>query len=821
MKNAFALGWRNIADGRRRAGLTALTAALGVALLTASLVTGLTARQTVVDGIDSLLTFGDVGIVPAVDREFVDEDLVDALAADPGVVSSLPTLSRETVAVGATGEADTLLLTGAPAGQDSLASQVVTDGRAPRPGTNEVLMPTDVADRMDASLGSRISMTTPSGVRSFDVVGLVDPRSLGVFARDNLFTDLEVVQRAFGLEGDLTRLDLDLDPAVASTWAAEHRAALPSGAVFQDTSAVADGLGPIETAVTAVMAGLALVALAVSALLGSLASTAAVRARRRTYGVLRATGASTRWMVSSVGAEIAIVAAAGTVVGVAVGVAGAAAVMSRTDGATPSLPTLTLSVGLGVLAGATSAALGARRAVADVRRIPPAFVVRGVDPAVGSPGSWPRRRAVAVVVVASVSALVIWSLDAGAALDALGLVALAACAVALSRLAIAPLAAVAARLQWAADLARRRPTRGRSTVTGALTLVVFGAVSLATCVGAVASATGEQIDRQFGADVQVTSVVPLSNDAEPRIVVDGVRDVARSVSGEATVLSASADLVVPFQAIDPETWFDVSGLAWSAGGASRGVELLRGGGGIALPRGVAESLTVAPGDEVVVSAGGTRVPLEVVGLFTSVATGQQVVIDRRTAGELGVTGVSRWDVSADEGVDVADLSDRIAGQVVGVPGVDVITAEATRDRAASETAALTAGLFAAVTVTLALGALGASSTLSLDVESRRDELAVLRTVGCRRRGIGALVAWDAVVIAVSSLGAGLLLGSCGGALGTRIVSRLLGVAVDPAVEPATTAGIVGVTAIALAFAAVGPVLRASRTEPLTILRGTS
>jgi putative ABC transport system permease protein len=29
-----------------------------------------------------------------------------------------------------------------------------------------------------------------------------------------------------------------------------------------------------------------------------------------------------------------------------------------------------------------------------------------------------------------------------------------------------------------------------------------------------------------------------------------------------------------------------------------------------------------------------------------------------------------------------------------------------------------------------------------------------------------------------------------------------------------------VTAIALAFAAVGPVLRASRTEPLTILRGT-
>jgi len=77
------------------------------------------------------------------------------------------------------------------------------------------------------------------------------------------------------------------------------------------------------------------------------------------------------------------------------------------------------------------------------------------------------------------------------------------------------------------------------------------------------------------------------------------------------------------------------------------------------------------------------------------------------------------------------------------------------------------------------------------------------------------------VIAVASLSAGLLLGSFGGALGTRIVSRLLGVGVDPVVDPVTIAGIVGVTAIALAFAAVGPVLRASRTEPLTILRGTS
>jgi len=817
MKNAFALGWRNVAESRRRATLTALTVALGVALLTASVVSGLTARQTIEDGIGSLLTFGDVGVVPGAGYEFIGEVDVDAIAALPGIDEALPTLSRETVVAGGSGRDETLLLTGAPSGHGSIARQVVTEGRAPDPGVHEVLIPSDIADRIAAPLGSEIMVTTPSGPRSFDVVGIVEPESLGVFARDNLFTDLHVVQESFGLTGSLTRLDLALDPTVSTTWAAENRAALPTGTVFQDTSAVAEGLGPIRSAVTAVIAGLSLAALVLSSMLGSLASTAAVRARRGTYGVLRATGASARWLVTTVAVEVAAVTLAGTLVGVVLGAVAGAVAAGSSGAAQPSPSTLAVSIGLGLVAGTGSAALGARRAVADVWGIAPAFAARGVESLPDQVGS--RQQLLAVLMIAGAVGVGACVADAGLFVDGLGLVAFACGAIALSRLSIGLIASLVARFHWAADLARRRPTRGRATVTGALTVAVFGAMTLAVCVGAVEYATREQIERQFGADVQVTSTVPLADDAEPSLVVDGVREVARSVSGEATLTSPAGDLVVPFQAVDAGTWFDVSQLAWVDGAGPRGVEALRAGGGIALPRGVADLLDVEPGDDVVLSGGATRLTLEVSGLFTSVATGQQVVVDRATATRLGVSGTSRWDVSANEGVDVAGLSERIGRQVADTPGIEVITAEATRARASTETATLTVGLFGAVAVTLAFGALGASSTLSLDVESRRRELAVLRTVGCQRRGIGALVAWDAASIALAALTSGLVLGSLGGILGTRVVSGLLGVAVQPTGSPATTAGIVCVTAVALALAAMGPARRAARIEPLLVLRG--
>ena len=64
MRNAFVLGLRSIADDRPGALMRAGTVALGVALLTATVAGGLSARAAVVDGVESLVSIGDVGVVP-------------------------------------------------------------------------------------------------------------------------------------------------------------------------------------------------------------------------------------------------------------------------------------------------------------------------------------------------------------------------------------------------------------------------------------------------------------------------------------------------------------------------------------------------------------------------------------------------------------------------------------------------------------------------------------------------------------------------------------------------------------------------------------
>jgi ABC-type antimicrobial peptide transport system permease subunit len=116
MRNAFALGWRNIVDDPRRAVLGMASVALGVALLTATVIGALSARQTVVDGLSSLVTVGDVGIVPAGGTEFLSADTMSLLAEADGVVEALPTLSRETAVRGPAAETATLFVTGVPMG---------------------------------------------------------------------------------------------------------------------------------------------------------------------------------------------------------------------------------------------------------------------------------------------------------------------------------------------------------------------------------------------------------------------------------------------------------------------------------------------------------------------------------------------------------------------------------------------------------------------------------------------------------------------------------------------------------------------------------
>jgi putative ABC transport system permease protein len=815
MKNAFVVGWRNTVETPRRALLTGLSSALGVALLTAAVLGGITARQTVVGGVSSLVSLGDVGVVPGPGHDLLRHETVPRLAALAGVDRVLPTLSRETVLSGGDLRDEPALLTGVPVEADSLAALVVTDGRLPAPGAHEILVSSGPQVEGGLVPGVRLDVATPRGPVDFTVVGVVDHRSLGVFAEGHVFTSLEAVRSTFEADGALTRIDLSLDPAAADGWAVRHQQDLPDGAIFQDTAAIARGIEPITAAVSAVTGLLGLLALTLAASLVSAASLGAVRSRRSSYAALRALGADKRWIGTSVLAEAAIVCGAGTVIGSAVGVI--AATMSAHDppGLTSTVSAVVIGIGGGVVAGG----IGSLRAVREVVRISPALQLRGsVDD--GLRAIRPVRP-VGIVVGLAAAAIVSFASVSGETVTTItGIAGCAFLSVLVARALVGPSSIVAASALRSGSLASRDDRSVRRHVATPAALVVFGGVLLSSTVGAVADATVTQIERQFGADVQVTSAVPLVT-APAFERVDGVAAAAASATGTVGIRSGADVVDVPVQAVDSDLWFDIAQLPWLDVSEERGETAVRSGAGVAVPRGVADLLGVEVGDAVVVSDGGVDRDVTVAGTFTSLATGQQIVVDQSLGRDLGLRGSSRWDISAGPGVAPDVLAERVTDLVRGQPGVQVITGHETRLRATTEVVGLTAGLFAVAAVTVGLGALGASSALSLNVESRRGDIAILRAVGAHRGLIARIIATDLAVVALVGVIGGVAGGLVGGLLGTDLVSGVLGVDLPPSTPWNLIGGVVALTVAALAAAAVPAVRSGLRTDPLTVMRAES
>ncbi len=130
-----------------------------------------------------------------------------------------------------------------------------------------------------------------------------------------------------------------------------------------------------------------------------------------------------------------------------------------------------------------------------------------------------------------------------------------------------------------------------------------------------------------------------------------------------------------------------------------------------------------------------------------------------------------------------------------------------------------AGLPVALSGLLALIAAGTlAHMLASSTRSRRQDLAILKTLGFARRQIRRAVAWQATTIAVIALGIGLPAGIAGGRWAWRVFAAQLGVLPEPAV-PLATILIVIPAALALAnLIAAPPAQAAARTKPATILR---
>lgn len=108
--------------------------------------------------------------------------------------------------------------------------------------------------------------------------------------------------------------------------------------------------------------------------------------------------------------------------------------------------------------------------------------------------------------------------------------------------------------------------------------------------------------------------------------------------------------------------------------------------------------------------------------------------------------------------------------------------------------------------------------LITSVRRRRKDLAILRTLGFKKRQVASAVAWQSVVLAVVALVIGIPIGILIGRLGWSLFATNLGVVSVPVVAWVPVAAAIPVTVLAAVVISIGPALAARRTKPAMVLR---
>jgi hypothetical protein len=147
------------------------------------------------------------------------------------------------------------------------------------------------------------------------------------------------------------------------------------------------------------------------------------------------------------------------------------------------------------------------------------------------------------------------------------------------------------------------------------------------------------------------------------------------------------------------------------------------------------------------------------------------------------------------------------------PGALYALGESTKEAQRSENVPL---ILASLFTLTALATL--VHVLITSVRRRRKDLAILRTLGFRRRQVGSAVAWQSAVLAVVALVIGVPGGILIGRFGWSMFAANLGVVPVPVVGWLPVLAAIPITIVVSILVSVGPALAARRTKPAMVLR---
>lgn len=805
--------------GRFIASVLAVVVAVGFVVST--LVLGATMRASTTDSlaaryqsVDAVVLSGGADAVALAER----------VRATPGVRAA--TVDHGAFVTANTGEGPEFAELGAVSGDDVLRWQRIADGAVPTaPG--QVLVSTGSGLEIGATVrvisADRDRADTPlTVVGRVDLAGTIDNAG-GL----RLYVSPEQAAEIAGpdapaeilIAADGTRATAELMSALDAVAGDEARAQTGAARAEQVADEFLGGSGVLS----AVLLAFAAIAVVVSGMV--IANTFAVllASRTRELAMMRCAGVTAAQIRFSVRVEALVVGVIASMLGVAAGIGVSAAVVGVATAMDAPIPLSGVTIGwvaiaAGLAVGVVTTFLAAAGPARAATRVSPLAALRPVDVPLAreSAGGGRARQALGWLAVLAGSALL--GLGAWAAQIAMacggGLLAFIGVVLLGGRLlprAVSAAGALVGRFggpvgMLAAGNAGRNPRRTAATAT-ALLIGITLTSTIVVGAGVMRTSAASALDAQYPVDVLVSDATPLPAELEGQIAgLGGVR-VAAPV--RRMVLAGPGGASTTAYA-----------LATEDGGVFRGDQPMPPAGVVLTPGQDLRDLGLADGDAAELRTGarhldggsGTRVTL----------ADSQAPVPLANLGDGATEGTDSLWIRLEDGLTPERQSAlaREIRQVVAAsaPAGRVDSAIDGRDtfNQVLDTMLYVVGGLLSVAVLIAL--IGVGNTMALSVIERRRETGLLRAMGLTRRGVRAMLLWEAALVAGVASVIGVALGLAFGAAGTMSVVGPHNFAAGGLPWP-QLAGIVVVGAAAGMLAAALPARRATRVPPTFALAG--
>jgi putative ABC transport system permease protein len=788
-----SLAWRGLLARPLRTALTVVGVALGVAVLTASIVAGASSEAALRAATADLLGRADVRL-RAFDEAGFGPRALQALRSVDGVEAAAPVAQRQLLVTTAPGE-DEEVFTLLVLGVDPVVDPTIREPRlrSGEPlgttGAPEVLVAASWAAEHGLGIGDELRLAGDRpGTPRLTIVGLLEDRGLAsVGGGEVLVMARDVLDESLLAPAPISAIDLDLADADPEAALARATALLTDPYVVETPAAAAARLAPQGSSFSALALLFALVALVVGTFLVGNAMAMTVAERTRELSLLRAAGTTSRQVLGIVVRQAAVIGLAGAALGVVGGIGLAALLVGAMD-ATRSILAVGLSappIGLaaafllGLLVTLGGAALPAARAAS----ISPLDGLR--------PSRLPGRRLgerlrpilVTEVVLLAIALVGLLVLGVGTPVlpVLLALVALVGGAVAAAFL-LAPLGRVVGRpFEWffgaegmlgRVNLARDRARTGLTV--GAMMIALAAVVALGTVAESARSGVEQRVASILPGGHAIRSGIPLDIETyRPTFdATTGLR--AASPVPEVPVVRIDGDerIETIVAGIDPNLYADEGALIVSGASRDAAFDALRGGGAVLVPQSLATREGIEVGDTITLGRpGGEAHDLTVAGLLGVTLPARTedgaLLLSAANARDLfGATAASLWVMVPSGEVPASAFTDAVRQTAAGL-AAQPMTA---RDLAGelSRTLDSLIGLFDVLALaSVVIAAFGIVNTLGMGVAERVREIAILRSHGMTVGQVQAMVVAEAAMIGTI---AGILALAVGLAVAFAVVS---------------------------------------------------